>query len=115
MTSPQARKASAKTTPKRLDRDAEEIEGRVSRLRTSGGAGSTRAERLSAGQAAGPALYRSARTFCDNQSDGSHLAQPRASFGKDTGLQARMVLTMFLLGLVYAVLVGVLFAAGRAA
>jgi heat shock protein HtpX len=34
------------------------------------------------------------------------------SFGKDTGLQARMLLTLFLLGLVYTVLVGVLFAAG---
>jgi heat shock protein HtpX len=33
-------------------------------------------------------------------------------FGRDPGLQARMVLTLFLLGLVYAVLVGVLFAAG---
>jgi heat shock protein HtpX len=36
----------------------------------------------------------------------------RKAFGKDTGLQARMLLTMFLLGLVYAVLVGVLFAVG---
>jgi heat shock protein HtpX len=34
------------------------------------------------------------------------------SFGKDTGLQARMLLTMFLLGAVYVVFVGVLFAAG---
>jgi heat shock protein HtpX len=34
------------------------------------------------------------------------------SFGRDTGLQVRMVTTMFLLGLVYALLVGVLFAAG---
>jgi heat shock protein HtpX len=33
-------------------------------------------------------------------------------FGRDTGLQARMVLTLFLLGLVYAVLIGALFAAG---
>jgi heat shock protein HtpX len=38
--------------------------------------------------------------------------QGRKAFGKDTGLQARMVLTMFLLGLVYAVLVGVLIAVG---
>src|SRR5947209_972730 len=37
------------------------------------------------------------------------------SFGRDPGLQARMILTMFLLGLVYAVLVGVLFAAGAGA
>jgi len=34
------------------------------------------------------------------------------SFGRDTGLQIRMTLTLFLLGLVYAVLIGVLFAAG---
>lgn len=39
------------------------------------------------------------------------MARP-SSFGKDTGLQARMVLTMFLLGLVYVVFMGVLFAAG---
>src|SRR5205807_2765214 len=34
------------------------------------------------------------------------------SFGRDPGLQARMLLTLFLLGLVYAVLIGVLIAAG---
>jgi heat shock protein HtpX len=34
------------------------------------------------------------------------------NFGRDTGLQARMWLTLFLLGLVYAVLIGVLIAAG---
>jgi len=34
------------------------------------------------------------------------------SFGKDTGLQARMLLTMFLLGAVYVAFVGVLFASG---
>jgi heat shock protein HtpX len=34
------------------------------------------------------------------------------NFGRDRGLQARMMLTLFLLGLVYAILVGVLFAAG---
>jgi heat shock protein HtpX len=39
----------------------------------------------------------------------------RQSFGKDTGLQARMLLTMFLLGLVYVVFVGVLFAVGASA
>jgi len=38
--------------------------------------------------------------------------QGRKAFGKDTGLQARMVLTMFLLVVVYVVLVGVLFAVG---
>jgi heat shock protein HtpX len=39
----------------------------------------------------------------------------KTSFGRDTGLQARMGLTLFLLGLVYAVLVGVLIAAGTGA
>ncbi|MCW2989677.1 MAG: peptidase Ste24p [Solirubrobacterales bacterium] len=39
------------------------------------------------------------------------MARP-SSFGRDTGLQARMLLTMFLLGLVYVVFMGVLFAAG---
>ena len=34
------------------------------------------------------------------------------TFGKDTGLQLRMTLTLFLLGLVYAALVGVVFASG---
>src|SRR5437660_11349522 len=43
------------------------------------------------------------------------MAARSKSFGRDPGLQARMLLTMFLLGLVYAVLVGVLFAAGAAA
>jgi len=36
----------------------------------------------------------------------------KTSFGRDPGLQFRMLLTLFLLGLVYAVLIGVLFAAG---
>jgi heat shock protein HtpX len=39
----------------------------------------------------------------------------KTSFGRDTGLQTRMLLTMFLLGLVYAVLIGVLIAAGAGA
>jgi heat shock protein HtpX len=39
------------------------------------------------------------------------MAAPR-NFGRDTGLQARMLLTLFLLGLVYAVLIAVLIAAG---
>jgi heat shock protein HtpX len=43
------------------------------------------------------------------------MAARRTSFGKDTGLQARMLLTLFLLGLVYVVFVGVLFAAGAGA
>ena len=43
------------------------------------------------------------------------MATRPKSFGKDTGLQARMLFTMFMLGLVYAVFVGVLFAAGAGA
>src|SRR5215216_3794734 len=39
------------------------------------------------------------------------MARP-TSFGKDTGLQLRMTLTMFLLGLVYVILVVALLAAG---
>ncbi len=49
--------------------------------------------------------------FCDNP----RMAPGRQNFGKDSGLQARMLLTLFLLGLLYAVFVGVLFAAGAAA
>jgi len=45
----------------------------------------------------------------------SVMATRTQSFGKDTGLQARMLLTMFLLGLVYVVFIGVLLAAGAAA
>jgi heat shock protein HtpX len=40
---------------------------------------------------------------------------PSRSFGRDTGLQARMLLTLFLLGLVYAVLIAVLIASGLGA
>ncbi len=36
----------------------------------------------------------------------------RSAFGKDRGLQGRMLLTMFLLGLLYVVLIGALIAAG---
>ena len=43
------------------------------------------------------------------------MATRRSSFGKDTGLQARMLLTMFLLGLLYVVFIGVLFAVGAGA
>ena len=39
------------------------------------------------------------------------MARP-SSFGRDTGLQVRMLITIFLLGAVYVVLIGVLFAAG---
>jgi heat shock protein HtpX len=48
---------------------------------------------------------------CDN----AGMAKRPEKFGKDTGLQARMVLTMFLLGLVYVVFIAVLFAAGAGA
>src|SRR4051812_311073 len=40
------------------------------------------------------------------------MARQRVQLGRDTGLQFRMLLTLFLLGLVYVILVGVLFAAG---
>lgn len=43
------------------------------------------------------------------------MAKRRSNFGKDGGLQARMLMTMFLLGLIYVVFIGVLFAAGAAA
>jgi len=42
------------------------------------------------------------------------MARP-TSFGRDTGLQARILLTIFLLGLVYAILVAALIAAGAGA
>src|SRR6185437_13805179 len=42
-------------------------------------------------------------------------SKSHTSFGRDAGLQARMLLTIFLLGLVYVVFVGVLFAAGAGA
>src|SRR3954468_20079070 len=40
------------------------------------------------------------------------MARQRVEFARDTGLQARMLLTLFLLGLLYVALVGVLFASG---
>jgi heat shock protein HtpX len=43
------------------------------------------------------------------------MATRRPSFGKDNGLQARMLLTVFLLGALYLVFVGILFAAGASA
>ena len=43
------------------------------------------------------------------------MATKRSAFGRDAGLQARMGLTMFLLGLLYAVLVGALIAASASA
>jgi heat shock protein HtpX len=43
------------------------------------------------------------------------MASKRSAFGRDGGLQARMVFTMFLLGLLYAALVGALIAASASA
>jgi len=45
----------------------------------------------------------------------SHGRGKRSDFGKDTGLQSRMLLTMFLLGLLYVVFIGVLIAVGAGA
>jgi heat shock protein HtpX len=39
------------------------------------------------------------------------MARKRSGFGRDSGLQTRMLLTMFLLGLLYVVLIGALIAA----
>jgi heat shock protein HtpX len=43
------------------------------------------------------------------------MAKRHSNFGKDTGLQLRMLMTMFLLGVVYLVFMAALFAAGAAA
>jgi heat shock protein HtpX len=43
------------------------------------------------------------------------MPSQRASFKRDTGLQFRMLLTLFLLGLLYVAFVGALFAAGASA
>src|SRR3954449_6354643 len=40
------------------------------------------------------------------------MARQRVEFERDSGLQARMLLTLFLLGLLYIALIGVLFASG---
>src|SRR4051794_3482460 len=40
------------------------------------------------------------------------MVRQRVEFERDSGLQARMLLTLFLLGLLYVALVGVLFASG---
>src|SRR4051794_36431275 len=40
------------------------------------------------------------------------MATTRTSFGRDRGLQARMLLTMLMLGLLYVALIGALLAAG---
>src|SRR5919107_3327662 len=43
------------------------------------------------------------------------MARQRVELGRDPGLQFRMLLTLFLLGLLYVALIGVLFAAGASA
>jgi heat shock protein HtpX len=43
------------------------------------------------------------------------MAQTRTSFARDSGLQARMLFTIFMLGLLYAVFAGVIIAAGAGA
>ena len=43
------------------------------------------------------------------------MARTRTSFGRDTGLQARMLLTLFRLGLLYVLFAGVIVAAGAGA
>jgi heat shock protein HtpX len=43
------------------------------------------------------------------------MARQRAIFPRDTGLQVRMLVTLFLLGLLYVAFVGVLFAVGASA
>jgi heat shock protein HtpX len=40
------------------------------------------------------------------------MARPRTIFPRDRGLQARMLLTFFLLGALYVVFAGIIFAAG---
>src|SRR5207253_4936447 len=64
--------------------------------------------------AMGSRPHRIIDAVCDNLPMAT-ATRGRTSFGKDTGLQARMLLTMFLLGLVYVVFIGVLFAAGAGA
>ena len=50
-----------------------------------------------------------ARAVCQN----GRMAVTKTSFGRDPGLQSRMLLTLFLLGALYVVFAGALFA-GRA-
>src|ERR1700686_4065472 len=95
---PQARKPSANITPKVLI----EIPSRW----------------ISGFMACGSRRMRLARTLGHDYlrlPQSAPMASRRSSFGKDTGLQARMLFTLFLLGLVYAIFVGVLFAAGAGA
>ncbi len=59
-----------------------------------------------------PLLGVRSRLLCQNPAMAAARKFRRESFGRDRGLQARMLFTMFLLGLIYVILVGALFAAG---
>src|SRR4051812_37404746 len=66
--------------------------------------------------APGPAESSTAQSFrgrlCLHLQCFLQMARQRVELGRDTGLQFRMLLTLFLLGLLYVALIGVLFAAG---
>src|SRR3954469_8816936 len=66
--------------------------------------------------APGPAESSTGRSFrgrlCLHLQCFLQMARQRVELGRDPGLQFRMLLTLFLLGLLYVVLIGVLFAAG---
>src|SRR4051812_1804212 len=66
--------------------------------------------------APGPAESSTAQSFrgrlCLHLQCFLQMARQRVELGRDTGLQFRMLFTIFLLGLLYVALVGVLFAAG---
>src|SRR5579875_2441510 len=57
-----------------------------------------------------PLLGVRSRLLCQNPAMAAARKFRRESFGRDRGLQARMLFTMFLLGLIYVILVGALFA-----
>src|SRR3954449_5715196 len=69
--------------------------------------------------APGPAESSTAQSFrgrlCLHLQCFLQMARQRVELGRDPGLQFRMLLTLFLLGLLYVALVGVLFAAGASA
>src|SRR3954449_10506148 len=69
--------------------------------------------------APGPAESSTAQSFrgrlCLHLQCFLQMARQRVELGRDPGLQTRMLLTLFLLGLLYVALVGVLFAAGASA
>src|SRR3954449_1365308 len=58
-------------------------------------------------------LFLLLQSFLQNPSlEPPPMARQRVEFGRDPGLTARMLLTLFLLGLLYVALIGVLFASG---